>query len=64
MKKTNPSVSANQVIFFLQSGKKLKITRVYRDDNGKEFTRVEWVLKPAVIDAYVRIQKTKDPYFM
>lgn len=48
----------------MQTGKKLKITRVYRDDNGKEFTRVEWVIKPAVIDAYVRIQKTKDPNFM
>ncbi|KAL4230237.1 Transcription initiation factor TFIID subunit 1 [Mactra antiquata] len=46
------------------SGKKLKITRVFRDDNGREFTRVEWVLKPAVIDAYVRIQKTKDPNFI
>ncbi|XP_052278992.1 transcription initiation factor TFIID subunit 1-like isoform X2 [Dreissena polymorpha] len=46
------------------AGKKLKITRTFIDDNGKEYTRVEWVLKPAVIDAYVRIQKTKDPNFM
>ncbi|XP_053398607.1 transcription initiation factor TFIID subunit 1-like isoform X2 [Mercenaria mercenaria] len=46
------------------TGKKLKITRVFVDDNGREFTRVEWVLKPAVIDAYVRIQKTKDPNFI
>ena len=47
-----------------QAGRKLKITRVFRDENGKEFTRTEWVLKPAVIDAYVRIQKTKDQNFM
>lgn len=46
------------------AGRKLKITRKFCDDNGKEYTRVEWVLKPAVIDAYVRIQKTKDPNFI
>ena len=49
---------------YMQAGRKLKITRVFKDENGKEFTRTEWVLKPAVIDAYVRIQKTKDPNFM
>ena len=42
----------------------MKITRTFVDDNGKDYTRVEWVIKPAVIDAYVRIQKTKDPNFM
>lgn len=44
--------------------KKLKITRVFRDDNGREFTRVEWVIKPAIVDAYVRIKNTKDPNFI
>ncbi|XP_052795206.1 transcription initiation factor TFIID subunit 1-like [Mya arenaria] len=46
------------------AGKKLKITRTFIDDNGKEYTRVEWVIKPSVIDAYVRIQKTKDHNFI
>ncbi|KAL5010007.1 hypothetical protein ScPMuIL_012312 [Solemya velum] len=45
-------------------GKKLKITRTFRDDDGRQFTRTEWVLKPSVIDTYVRIRHTKDPSFI
>ncbi|KAL3880165.1 hypothetical protein ACJMK2_032430 [Sinanodonta woodiana] len=46
------------------TGKKLKITRTFRDDNGREFTRTEWVQKPAVISTYVRIRKSKDQSFI
>ncbi|XP_029644075.1 transcription initiation factor TFIID subunit 1 isoform X1 [Octopus sinensis] len=45
-------------------GRKLKITRTFRDESGKEFTRSEIVRKPAVIDTYVRIRQTKDPAFI
>lgn len=38
----------------------LNIYRTYRDNNGREYVRVETVRKPAVIDSYVKIRKTKD----
>lgn len=38
----------------------LHIYRTYRDNNGREYVRVETVRKPAVIDSYVKIRKTKD----
>lgn len=38
----------------------LNIYRTYRDNNGREYVRVETVRKPAVIDSYVKIKKTKD----
>jgi len=38
----------------------LKIYRTFRDNNGREYVRVETVRKPAVIDSYVKIRKTKD----
>lgn len=43
----------------------LKITRTFRDeDTGAEYTRVELVRKPMVIDAYVKIRTTKDDEFI
>lgn len=38
----------------------LNIYRTFRDNNGREFVRVETVRKPAVIDSYVKIRTTKD----
>lgn len=38
--------------------------RTFRDLDGKEFTRVETVRKPGVIDAYVKIRQTKDEAFI
>lgn len=38
----------------------LNIYRTYRDNNGREYVRVETVRKPAVIESYVKIRKTKD----
>ncbi|XP_061189439.1 transcription initiation factor TFIID subunit 1-like isoform X1 [Saccostrea echinata] len=45
-------------------GRKLKITRTFKDDNGSTYTRTEWVVKPAVIDTYVRIREKKDTSFI
>ncbi|XP_067663597.1 transcription initiation factor TFIID subunit 1-like isoform X1 [Haliotis asinina] len=45
-------------------GRKLKITRTFRDEMGKTYTRTEIVRKSQVIDTYVRIRQTKDPTFI
>lgn len=46
------------------TGRRLKIYRTFRDEDGKEYLRCETVRKPAVIDAYSRIRTTKDDEFM
>ncbi|TTQ87860.1 Transcription initiation factor TFIID subunit 1 [Bagarius yarrelli] len=46
------------------TGRRLKIYRTFRDEDGKEYVRCETVRKPAVIDAYLRIRSTKDDDFM
>lgn len=46
------------------TGKRLKIYRTFRDEDGKEYVRCETVRKPAVIDAYLRIRTTKDDEFI
>ena len=45
-------------------GKMLKITRTFRDANGKEFTRVESVKHPTIIEAYIHIRTHKDNEFI
>ncbi|KAG2464652.1 TAF1 factor, partial [Polypterus senegalus] len=45
-------------------GRRLKIYRTFRDEEGKEYVRCETVRKPAVIDAYTRIRTTKDEEFI
>ncbi|PNF40464.1 Transcription initiation factor TFIID subunit 1 [Cryptotermes secundus] len=47
-----------------QPGRVLKIYRTFRNAEGKEFTRVELVRKPAVIDTYMKIRTTKDEAFI
>ena len=47
-----------------QEGRKLKITRTFLDESGKQYTRSEIVRNTAVIRSYVRIRQTKDPSFM
>ncbi|XP_034234543.1 transcription initiation factor TFIID subunit 1-like [Thrips palmi] len=42
----------------------LKINRTFRDSNGKEYTRVEFVRKSSVIDIYLKIRGTKDEAFI
>ncbi|XP_065123278.1 transcription initiation factor TFIID subunit 1 isoform X1 [Paramisgurnus dabryanus] len=46
------------------TGRRLKIYRTFRDEDGKEYVRCETVRKPAVIDAYLRIRNTKDEDFI
>lgn len=46
------------------AGRVLKIYRTFRNASGKEYTRMEVVRKPAVIDAYVKIRSTKDEAFI
>lgn len=45
-------------------GRILKITRTFKDSEGKEFTRVETVRRQPIIDAYVKIRTTKDEQFI
>lgn len=45
-------------------GRVLKIYRTFRDPEGKEYTRMEVVRKPQVIDTYVKIRSTKDDNFI
>ncbi|XP_066515590.1 transcription initiation factor TFIID subunit 1 [Hoplias malabaricus] len=46
------------------TGRRLKIYRTFRDEDGKEYVRCETVRKAAVIDAYMRIRTTKDDEFI
>ena len=45
-------------------GRILKIYRTYRNAEGKEYTRIETVRKPAVIEIYDRIRRTKDAAYI
>lgn len=47
-----------------QAGRVLKIYRTFKNNDGKEYTRVELVRKTAIIDTYVRIRTTKDDAFI
>lgn len=47
-----------------QPGRVLKIYRTFRNPEGKEFTRIEIVRKPAVIDTYLKIRNSKDESFI
>nr|XP_033801417.1 transcription initiation factor TFIID subunit 1 isoform X1 [Geotrypetes seraphini] len=46
------------------TGRRLKIYRTFRDEDGKEYVRCETVRKSTVIDAYSRIRTTKDEEFI
>ncbi|XP_070772950.1 transcription initiation factor TFIID subunit 1 [Enoplosus armatus] len=46
------------------TGRRLKIYRTFRDEDGKDYVRCETVRKAAVIDAYTRIRTTKDDEFI
>ena len=44
--------------------KVLRITRVFKNPQGKEYTRTELVRKPLVIDTYIKVRQTKDEAFI
>ncbi|XP_060941614.1 transcription initiation factor TFIID subunit 1 [Limanda limanda] len=46
------------------TGRRLKIYRTFKDEDGKEYVRCETVRKASVIDAYTRIRATKDDDFI
>ncbi|XP_033126972.1 transcription initiation factor TFIID subunit 1-like [Anneissia japonica] len=46
------------------AGRPLKIYRTFRDEHGVEYVRSEMVMKPEVIDTYVRIRQTKDETYI
>lgn len=46
------------------TGKILKIYRTFKGPDGKEYTRIETVRRPAIIDCYVRIRQTKNNDFI
>ncbi|XP_055334348.1 transcription initiation factor TFIID subunit 1-like [Paramacrobiotus metropolitanus] len=43
-----------------QPVRKLKIVRTFKDVDGREFDRTEYVSRPALIDAYMRLKDTMD----
>lgn len=42
----------------------LKITRTFKNSEGREYTRIETVRRATVIDAYEKIRRTKDDEFI
>ncbi|XP_067949949.1 transcription initiation factor TFIID subunit 1-like [Watersipora subatra] len=44
--------------------RKLKITRTFENENGDKYTRSEIVTKPLVIEAYLKIKKTRSKEFI
>ncbi|XP_035795589.1 transcription initiation factor TFIID subunit 1-like isoform X3 [Anopheles albimanus] len=46
------------------TSKILKITRTFKNAEGREYTRIELVRRSPVIDAYVKIRTTKDEAFI
>lgn len=48
----------------VSSSRILRLTRTIKDENGNEFSRVEIVRKPSVIDLYVKIRTTKNDKFI
>ncbi|XP_038063067.1 transcription initiation factor TFIID subunit 1-like [Patiria miniata] len=46
------------------SGRRLKIYRTFRGEDGQDFVRVETVRRPEVIDTYVRIRQSKDESYI
>lgn len=47
-----------------QTTRILKITRTFKNAEGRDYTRVETVRRTAVIDAYEKIRRTKDEEFI
>ena len=54
----------NSQFGFGTPGRLLRITRTFKTNDGKEYTRTEFVRKTAVIDTYVKIRTSKDEAFI
>merc|ERR1712123_549104 len=55
MKDDDGTIEANQV---------LRITRTFKNAQGKEYTRTELVRKSLVIETYVKVRNTKNEQFI
>ncbi|XP_065336082.1 transcription initiation factor TFIID subunit 1 [Cloeon dipterum] len=66
MRKDNPAGEDDHSMqmYASQPGRVLKIYRTYKNQEGKEYTRVEIVRKAAVVDAYAKIRTSKDEAFI
>ncbi|XP_016997521.2 transcription initiation factor TFIID subunit 1 isoform X5 [Drosophila takahashii] len=56
--------AGQQLLASSNQGRILRITRTFRGNDGKEYTRVETVRRQPVIDAYIKIRTTKDEQFI
>ncbi|XP_017130744.1 transcription initiation factor TFIID subunit 1 isoform X3 [Drosophila elegans] len=56
--------AGQQMLATSNQGRILRITRTFRGNDGKEYTRVETVRRQPVIDAYIKIRTTKDEQFI
>ncbi|EDW96463.1 transcription initiation factor TFIID subunit 1 isoform X1 [Drosophila yakuba] len=56
--------AGQQMLATNNQGRILRITRTFRGNDGKEYTRVETVRRQPVIDAYIKIRTTKDEQFI
>ncbi|XP_036675248.3 transcription initiation factor TFIID subunit 1 isoform X5 [Drosophila suzukii] len=56
--------AGQQLLATSNQGRILRITRTFRGNDGKEYTRVETVRRQPVIDAYIKIRTTKDEQFI
>merc|ERR1712079_773886 len=48
----------------IEAGQVLRITRTFKNAQGKEYTRTELVRKPLVIETYVKVRNTKNEQFI
>merc|ERR1719342_2055835 len=48
----------------IESSQVLRITRTFRNQQGREFTRTELVRRSMVIETYVKVRNTKDDTFI
>ena len=48
----------------IEAGQVLRITRTFKNAQGKEYTRTELVRKPLVIETYVKVRNTRNEQFI
>ena len=48
----------------IEQGQVLRITRTFKNAQGKEYTRTEYCMKPLVIETYVKVRNTKNEQFI
>lgn len=64
LKSKDKEDNASHNVTNTNQGRVLKITRTFRDSEGHEYQRTEFVRRAPVIDAYHKIRTTKDEQFI